>query len=362
MKQTYYRGHSFPIISLDVNNKRNLVASGERAPNPECHVWDANTGMNIIKFSNVHTKGISVIKFSCSSAYLVTAGQDMMNSIAVHFSPSKNWTDGFFLCSCAIGLSPVRWICFSEVNEYSITVGGMQKISFLRIVQNSLELSAGTFGKSHRQQALLCGVTGHVRDSGGEEIVVTGTTSGYLYIFLKTKVVQKVAAHDRAVCALCRSSNFYISGGKEGFIKVWSIDFELLHSYKVNAFSSRPNSLVCIGLDISLSASSFVVAMKSGELYEISMNSHSVSLLVESHSIGDLSALDYNPVDLLEFATGGDDGFLKIWCLEDFVCTKKLFLEYATRALAYSPDGKRIVVGIGGSMKRTAKDGNFALA
>jgi WD40 repeat protein len=101
--------------------------------------------------------------------------------------------------------------------------------------------------------------------------------------------------------------------------------------------------------------------MKSGESYEISLDTNSISLICEGHGYGELHALSLNQAHRDEYVTGGDDGTLRIWSLSQKRCLRKSNLGCAIRAVCWSPNGLNIVAGMGGDPKNSAKDGSFAV-
>jgi WD40 repeat protein len=102
--------------------------------------------------------------------------------------------------------------------------------------------------------------------------------------------------------------------------------------------------------------------MKGGEIYEISLQSHSYMLLFESHSRGELFALDINPMNADEYVTCSDDGVVMVWSISRKYCLRKVRVESASRAIAWSLDGELIVVGFGSPIVATdltVKDGEI---
>ena len=130
--QKTYKGHTNPLISLDVNREGSIAATGEMSKKPELHIWDANTTRFIIKFENIHLKGITSLSFSSSSKYLSSLGQDHMNSVVIFYSPSGQWQDGFIHATISCSPQKMFWVLYMEENEYPIVVGGNKIIYFCR--------------------------------------------------------------------------------------------------------------------------------------------------------------------------------------------------------------------------------------
>lgn len=390
--QLYYKGHRDAIISLDLDAAGKIAATGELAPLPALHVWDAKTGRAVKVFEQLHRQGISGVSFSASGEYLVSLGQDAHNSIAVCHSPSHNWMDGQYVCSTSVSPAKMLWCLHSSSSTaFPIVVGGAAgNVYFFRVVRGATERVKGVYGKRHKIQPMLCAIDGVVTGSavsthpaftsdepapaappvlasaGSMKAVVTGissppapaapvamnvmlcgTVNGYIYIFYDTKVVNKVPAHEAPVNALSTAGKRFLSAGKEGKVKLWSSDLKQLMVFNTNTYLPRPFLMSCHALCGNRQSSSFVVGMRSGEVYEVSLQSHTYALLCEGHSRGELHALDLNPVVTDEYATAGDDGVIMVWSLTKRYCLRKLRIEAPSRALAYSPDGAQIAVGFG---------------
>ena len=99
--------------------------------------------------------------------------------------------------------------------------------------------------------------------------------------------------------------------------------------------------------------------MRGGEVYEISLSTHTHQVLLEGHSRRELHGLDMNPADPDEFVTVGDDGVLRVWSMARNVCVRRISLECACRAVAWSTNGAQLIVGVGGDPTKAVKDGAF---
>ena len=90
---------------------------------------------------------------------------------------------------------------------------------------------------------------------------------------------------------------------------------------------------------------------------EIALPTHSSILLFESHSNLQLHGLAADPRDEKVFVTAGDDGVLKFWDISQRRCIRRFTIDYAARALAWSPCGTYIIIGLGGNPRISSKDG-----
>jgi WD40 repeat protein len=383
VEQLYYQGHKDAIISLDLDSAGRTAASGDLSEYPEVHVWDAKTGRAIKKFERLHRQGISSVSFSANSEYLISLGQDANNSIVVCHSPSRQWTDGHHICSTSVSSAKMLWCLHSSSSAmYPIVVGGAQgNVFFFRVLRGSADRVRGIYGKRFKIQPLLCAVDGVVTGSGlgvanlphteggapgsavtaphAMNVMLCGTVNGYIYLFSETKVINRIAAHEAPVNAVCPANKNFLSAGKDGKVKLWTSDMKILFVFNISGYIPRPYHVSCHAVSCNRQGTSFAVGMRSGEIYESSVQSHSYAALAEAHSRGEVHALDVNPANPDEYATAGDDGVVMVWSVRRRYCLRKVRVEAASRAIAYSPDGQHICVGFGAGDGNTiaSKDG-----
>jgi hypothetical protein len=188
------------------------------------------------------------------------------------------WTDAYVLASCSVSLQKALWTTFIQSNEYPIVVGGDKYLSFFKLQGKGLERTKGVFGKRTKVQPILCGATGPASQGGtGEQPLYTGTVSGHVYVWMKQRVNTVVTAHEAAVYAIERVTDRYgfVTGGRDGLIKLWSEDFKLMHTYNVKGFTPEPFYLAVHTVRVNHIGSKLVVAMRSGEIYEVPLYNHS---------------------------------------------------------------------------------------
>lgn len=361
-EQRVYDGHENALISIAVDSSGKVAATGEYHESPQLHIWDARTAQFIDKHVGLHRRGITSLAFSSSGEYLISLGQDVMNSIVVLRSPSTHWHDSYVVCSTSVSPMKMLFAMYVEGNDYPIVIGGNKTIYFFRTQGKTLERVKGTFGKQKKIQPILCGITGEPSSSSdgvGQTGVITGTVSGHMYVWESQKVAFTVTAHDAPIYSIVKLTRGYATAGKDGIVKLWSNKLQLVQTYNMQAFKPVPQATPIHALCRNISCSRITIGMRSGEIYEVSLPTHSRSLIIEGHSYRELHAVDCNPVIGDEYATLGDDGILRVWSYKLKWCLRRVDVEAAGRAICYSPDGERIIVGLGGDPTQATKDGAF---
>jgi len=361
-EQRIYEGHKSAVISLTVNSTGRVAASGDLHETPELHLWDARTARYLGHFEGLHKRGITSLSFSESGSLLVTLGQDVMHSIVVLRSPTKNWHDGYVYCSTSVSPRKMLFCKYFESNNYPIVVGGQGQVIFFRPQGRTLERVRGVFGKQKKIQPMMCCVQGEPiesADGAGQSAVITGAASGHMYVWHGSKVAYTVTGHEAPIYAIAKLNGGYASAGRDGAIKLWSSKMQLVHNYNSGTFKPSPYTTTAHSLCANLKSTRISVGLRGGELYEISLPTHSTQLLMEGHSYLELHALDTSPVNSDEYVTVGDDGILRIWSYRLRTCLRRVNVEAACRAVRYSPDGTKMIVGLGGDPSQATKDGAF---
>lgn len=294
--QRIYDHHNAAIISIDIGVKGKIVASGELCDNPDLHIWDAKTAAKLFVVSDIHRNGISGLSFSPSGKWLASLGQDTMNSIVLIRSPSARWLgDVYVHSSVNISLSKMFWIKHldNDSAEYPIIVGGNRLIYFFRAVGKTLVKSRGTFGRRRKLQSILCiteaevvlgsGSAPSMQVVAGKEpdespgshaltvALLTGTVTGHIYVWKNQRVASTLTAHDApvfCVAALKASAGGgFLTGGKDGLIKVWSPGLKLIYSYNSQTFTPSPFNLSVHSLAVNDISNKLAIGTQSRLLY-----------------------------------------------------------------------------------------------
>ncbi len=87
-RQRFYCSHTDDVLSLTINRRRTLVASGQKNPRGGgknvafVSVWEPRSLLEVFRFS-FHERGVGIVAFTPDGKFLLTAGQDDNHSCAL---------------------------------------------------------------------------------------------------------------------------------------------------------------------------------------------------------------------------------------------------------------------------------------
>ncbi|CAM9122646.1 unnamed protein product [Ascophyllum nodosum] len=370
--QSFFLDHGGKqVTALRVSPTGRLVASGETGTRPIVRIWDAGTGVELCALPQHHRQGICSVAFSRDERKLATVGVDADKSVAVWRSCSGGWFDAELQATGKAGRG-VGHVFFAEFSlsvddELRVITGGVHHVLFWILHGRVFNPRMGLFGKVGERQTMLCGSA-----MAGARFV-SGAVSGHLYVWKGRGLEKTVRAHQTCVNSIHHSPGGLVTGGKDGFVKLWSPQLAHLKTFDLNEASRidavvppllRGVRSVCPSLDVSGSEVIKIAAVTAGsEVYEISRESGATLLLNEGHFRGELWGLAMHPTNSDVYATAGDDHSIRVWSISLGVVLKKARVDGPCRALGWSPNGRFLLIGMGGSVsgERTRKDGAFLL-
>jgi len=368
--QRFYEGHKNEMSCVSVSRDGVLVASAERTERPQIHIWDAGTCGLVKLLPCLHRRGVISIQFSSDRTKIASVGADQDHSIAVWLSPSGEWTADCQLLASAKGdVNPVLFCSFyeppgggnSSPESFLLGSGGRFHLKFWRLQGRCLNSYYPEYDRSFKLSTLLCGC------AVGSKFA-SGSVSGHLFIWNGRKLDRAIRAHELGVTCLWSSAVGALSCSKDGVIKQWTLDFDHVRSFTVAEADVPPVLNRILSLDGRLSpAGDFIncalVCSSSGEVYEVSAKTGSMTLVHEGHYSGQLWGLCVHPSDPDLFATTGDDRTIRIWSVSARRLLRKAVIDCSARTVNWSPDGRQLIVGLGGSPdgKKQRKDGAFLM-
>ena len=387
-EQRFFRGHAAEVSCVAVSRDGRYVASGERGNRPMVRVWDAQTCAPLAELGPFHRQGVSAIAWAHDGRGVATVGADVEHSLALWGSASGGWDDARKLAYSpgdhravyfATFLDPAEWGPGRAVPQaagstgprhpgYALATGGVDHVKFWCAEGRSLVPERGLWGAEAKVQPMLCCC------AVGNKLV-TGAISGHLYVWRGRRCERVIRAHETLVTALWACPAGVVSGGGDGFVKLYNAKLEHQRSYGVGEAPQPPLMAavkgVCGGLDrTGTHITKVLVSTASSECYELAKDSGSWTLLAEGHysppadgASGELWGLAPHPTKPDVFATSGDDGTVRVWSISQGKLLRKCQLDSPSRCITWSPSGRRLLVGLGGSARglRMKKDGAFVL-
>lgn len=368
LEQTHAMHHSDEVTCLAVHYRRGIVATSQRSDDDSVLVcvWSSETGDCCRRLYCGNVKGISAITFSASGEYVAVACQDMIHSIIVF-----DWLNNVLKCRVAGGKDKVLNLAFSKAkDDFDISLrllqGGVQHFNLMKIKGRQISSKRGKYGSGVAKHNVLCSAALPLTTPEGNEFVVGMSDGSIAFIAKGEKSLSGMATtHSKALTAVAcvqltegnaeeNSTYKIVTGGADGFIKVHSGDLEQLaefdlykESYHLYAMGKvRGFKSICI----DKAGRKILYGTSGGEIGEIDINDGSDlnnGPLVNAHCRDELHGMATHPMKM-EAASVGDDKTLRVWNLDKKKMMALLQLPDIARAVAYSPTGQIIAVGLGG--------------
>jgi microtubule-associated protein-like 6 len=372
-RQRFFNRHEGDIISLAMHPSGQYVATGDRHLRPTVWIWDATSGNPICAFKGMHRQSVPVLAFSAKSVdngnKLVTVGRDENHCVAVYHTNTGNWDDGRLQCYAQAGKQDILFACFiGGGGQFDIMTGGVHTVTFWKILgSGSLIPTRAYFGRRGKVQCLTCACS--VR-----QLIVTGCVSGHLYTWDQEKrtIMQSVKAHAKTINSISAKTtlkgDYFVTGGKDGVIKLWNLSMHCVKAFDMRESRPPPRNPSVRSVTINDVGNTILVGTQGSELFEITniqatADITGATLLQRGHFAFELWGLAPHPTDPDVFATVGDDCTLRIWSAEHRRPNHEMTIETMSRAVAWSPSGDFIALGLGGHTRkgRSNKDGAFII-
>ncbi|KAK3093757.1 hypothetical protein FSP39_019782 [Pinctada imbricata] len=332
-KQRFFLGHDDDILCLTLHPERTLVATGQTGKSPYICVWDSASMEMVSILKEGHQNGVAALGFDKEGNRVVSVGLDQHSTINVW-----EWRRGRILATVRGHNDRVFDIQFSPYMPNRIVSCGVKHIKFWDICGNALTSKKGVFGKTGEIQSILCAAF------GPEDTTYTGTLSGDIYVWRGNNLDRAIpAAHKGAVFSLCMSEEGYSSGGKDGCVRLWDMDFKPITSIDI-ANSSVGYEGLCIR-SVCSRGDKVLAGTQDSQIIEVSARDpRNVHCLVDGHAEGELWALAVHPKKPI-FATGSDDQTFRLWNMNGREILSKVSVEQKIRSCSFDGDGNHVALG-----------------
>ena len=341
----------------------------------------------IIIFKQFTRNSIVALSFSSTGNYLIAVGNDSLHSVSLFCSPTGHWWDGYYVTSASVTPHPITWCLYADYRDFSVLVGGEDGILHMfRPLNGSLVAAKMKVEHVAKHQALLCAVETTFSDRNAMvdvPAVLVGTSDGLLYaVGPQNATLHRISAHygelhamvvahqtviNRAATAFtpmgatCSGHKILTLGG-DGNLKIWTSALTAVATLNVEKYIVTSSlSGLAKTMAYSPERTSVTLGWDQGDIWEFSIGSQSPILLCEGHTgfNTELHGLAWNPTSSEEYVTVGDDGIVKVWHFSAKYVLRRKNIKFASRAIAWSPNGTLIAMGIGvpDRERSTPKDG-----
>lgn len=195
-----------------------------------------------------------------------------------------------------------------------IVTVGIKHIKFWQQVGAGFTSKRGVFGSAGKLDTMLS----IAFRKGGN--AVTGASNGMVYRWTGSALASTHKAHKGPVFAILSVERGFVTGGKDGTIRLWDDDFKTtLKTYSINNANLAPGSGPLRRDDppiraIALSAGKIIAGTIGGEVIQVDKQDP-ITVLTQGHAEGEVWGLAVHPREGA-FATVGDDRSLRVWNAE----------------------------------------------
>jgi microtubule-associated protein-like 6 len=361
-----FQFHSDAITSFACSKDGALVATGQMGHRPTVAVWDTRTCTTRFVVPEVQLNAVSCVAFSADKELLAVVNLDRDHTITVY-----DWKANVAVSKFYGGSNHILGVFFTAPEtsrEEGVAPGpglvsyGVKELKIWKGVATRFPTSVRPkIGEQGSLQTFLCGELFLGRP-------VIGTSDGFLYQFGDTALIKTVKGHSGPLTAMDvnASKKWLVSGGKDGTVRVWSADLACIKEFVVDSLLETVNPSVR-SVAFNALGTHIVIGTRAAEIFDVAVTNGAKvgdKSLVEGHGIRQLWGLASHPIKE-ECITTGDDATLRIWDCRNYVQKRALKMDTASRAVAYSADGKLIAVGFGSGKrvkgKLAPKEGAFSI-
>jgi WD40 repeat protein len=191
--------HDDNIICLAVSHDRKKVATGQTGTKPKLFIWDAITNAYTGKYvlTDKNSKAVVACAFSTDGAYIALV--DLSPEHTVYVVDGKT---GKLLWKKNSGPSIIYGICWSSGKDF--VTCGTKTIKFW-----NMDKQQGVEGTGFDEEIMSCVAF----DEKGNCHV--SSTSGNVYVFNETKVVQKIKPHKSKINSMMIYDKIMITAGDD---------------------------------------------------------------------------------------------------------------------------------------------------
>ncbi|XP_074487309.1 echinoderm microtubule-associated protein-like 6 isoform X4 [Sebastes fasciatus] len=339
--QKFYLGHNDDIISLAIHPDKIQVATGQVGKDPFICIWDTYAMQTVSILRDVHTHGVACLAFDSDGQRLVSVGLDAKNTLCVW-----DWRRGRVLATATGHSDRIFDVAWDPCQSSRLVSCGVKHIKFWTLCGNALTPKRGIFGKTGDLQTILCVSTAK------DELTYSGALNGDVYVWRGITLIRTVqAAHGAGIFSMHACEEGFATGGRDGCIRLWDVDFKPITKIDLREAEQGYKGLSI--RSVCWKADRILAGTQDSEIFEVMVRDRDKPvLLMQSHSEGELWALDLHPKQPVA-VTGSDDRSVRLWSLPDHTLLARCNMEESVRSVSFNNDGSQLALGM--------KDGSFTV-
>eukprot|EP00043_Microstomoeca_roanoka_P006737 m.65510 g.65510 ORF g.65510 m.65510 type:complete len:1912 (-) comp13543_c0_seq2:42-5777(-) len=337
MEQSFYIAHTDDILCLAHHPEDDLIATGQVGKDPPIHVWSLKTRQTLSILKGGHSRGICALDFHPDGKRIASVGLDNDHTIILW-----DWAKGIQLATTRGHKDKIFSIGVNPIKSNTIVTVGVSHIKFWTQKGNGFSSKRGIFGSVGKVETMLC----LEFDDTGK--TYTGSSSGKICIWEDNKLIKAISAHTGPLFAIYALERAFMTGGKDGIIRLWAPDFgHALHEFPVSqervvnqcALTQNKPSIRALIAD----SGKIFAGTTMGEVVMLDQSGN-ITIIAQGHAAGELWGLAAHPKEQVAVTTS-DDQTLRVWDLEAHRQVALLPLPTASRSVAFNPTATLLAVG-----------------
>ena len=366
-KQWFFIGHTEKVTGLALNGNSSLLATIQAGTNGVLRLWKFETRrcicvVRVPGTCNLHALDFGIRNLSDSSSTLVVVGhaeQPQQSRTVVCLYNTLNAHKGSIDLICRTttdaSITHIRFVPYDATRFLSI---GSDNIRFWRL-KNGNDLKSMSISVDDLHQLEYTDLQfDHISNAKLNELIVyISSKSGHILELLyderrvikihrllpkkhasgSTEKITMANGPSIGICALTCTNNFCVTGSNDGFVRVWSNDFNQVY------IEARHDQAIA-GLIASHDQTRVLISTATGSLGILNLVNKEHRNLLRSHTHF-VCDVDYDDTRK-QMISVGDDGTIRMWCFQTGKQLSEFTAERETpTVVTYAPDRQSFACG-----------------